>query len=110
MRKGFDGLFALVTQTLGRNVLAGDLYLFVSKTRRRAKVLFWDGTGLCIYAKRLERGRFTAPWAQSGSGNLEMTMSELALFLEGSKLAGKVALSPPPFVLAAGAGADRERI
>ena len=98
MRNGFDGLFAMVTQKLGRDVLAGDLFLFVSKTRRRAKVLFWDGTGLCIYAKRLERGRFTAPWARPDDGRLEMTVSELALFLEGSKLAGKVALSPPKFV------------
>lgn len=101
MRRGFDGLFALVTQGLGRDVLAGDMFLFVSKTRRRAKVLFWDGTGLCIYAKRLERGRFTAPWASGGSGCVEMTLSELSLFLEGSKLAGKVVLSPAPFKLEA---------
>lgn len=101
MRKGFDGLFGLVTRELGRDVLAGDMFLFVSKTRRRAKVLLWDGTGLCIYAKRLERGRFTAPWAREGNAALEMTVSELALFLEGSTLAGKVALSPAPFKLAA---------
>ena len=100
MRMGFDGLFALVTREMGRDVLAGDVFLFVSKTRRRAKVLLWDGTGLCIYAKRLERGRFTAPWRQ-GEQALEMTMSELALLLEGSKLAGKVALSPAPFKLPA---------
>jgi len=101
MRRGFDGLFALVTQGLGRDVLAGDMFLFVSKTRRRAKVIFWDGTGLVIYAKRLERGRFTAPWAKPDGGCLEMTMSELSLFLEGSKLAGKVVLSPAPFKLEA---------
>lgn len=100
MRRGFDGLFALVTQEMGRDVLAGDMYLFVNKTRRRAKVLLWDGTGLCIYAKRLERGRFTAPWAREGSVPLEMTTSELSLFLEGSKLAGRMALSPAPFTLA----------
>lgn len=100
MRKGFDGLFALATQTLGRDVLAGDLFLFVGKTRRRAKVLFWDGTGLCIYAKRLEgRGRFTAPWAKLSGGPIQMTMSELSLFLEGSQLAGRMALSPKLFVL-----------
>jgi transposase len=101
MRKGFDGLFGLVTRVLGRDVLAGDMFLFVNKTRRRAKVLLWDGTGLCIYAKRLERGRFTAPWAGEGNTALEMTVSELALFLEGSTLAGKVALSPAAFKLAA---------
>ena len=101
LRRGFDGLFGLVTQEMGRDVLAGDVFLFISKTRRRAKVLLWDGTGLCIYAKRLERGRFTAPWAQEENQALEMTMSELTLFLEGSTLAGKVALSPAPFLLAA---------
>jgi transposase len=99
MRRGFDGLFALATQALGRDVLAGDMFLFVGRTRKRAKVLFWDGTGLVIYAKRLERGCFTSPWARKEAGPLVMTMSELALFLEGSKLAGKVTLSPAPFVL-----------
>ena len=101
MRKGFDGLSGLVERELGRDPLSGDLFLFVNRNLRRAKVLLWDGTGLCIYAKRLSRGRFTAPWAREGEAALEMTMSELALFLEGSTLAGKVALSPAPFKLAA---------
>ena len=101
MRRSFDGLFSLVTQAMGHDVLAGDMFLFVSKTRKRAKVLFWDGTGLCVYAKRLERGRFTAPWALEAEGPLAMTMSELALFLEGSSWAGKVALSPSAFQLGA---------
>lgn len=99
MRKSFDGLCALVTETLGRDPLAGDLFLFVSKNRARSKVLFWDGTGLCVFAKRLEKGRFTAPWQSPLSRPLQMTTTELALFLEGSKLAGKIALSPPPFFL-----------
>lgn len=103
MRNGFDGLFALATQKLGRDVLAGDLFLFVGKTRKRAKVLFWDGTGLVVYAKRLEQGRFTSPWAKEGAPptSLTLTHAELALFLEGSALAGKVALSPPAFKLGA---------
>ncbi len=100
MRKGFDGLSALVQQGLGRDPLSGDVYLFVARNRQRAKALLWDGTGLCVYAKRLERGRFGAPW-EHGEGPLEMTMSELALFLEGSRLVGKVSLSPPAFSLAA---------
>jgi transposase len=104
MRNGFDGLFSLATQALGRDVLAGDMFLFVSKTRKRAKVLFWDGTGLVVYAKRLEKECFTAPWANA-SGPLTLTVSELALFLEGSKLAGRVALSPKPFTLEAPAKA-----
>ena len=88
-------------------MLSGDVFLFVSKNRKRAKALLWDGTGLCLYAKRLEKGRFTALWSNDAAlsnGTLRMTMSELALFLEGSALAGKMALSPPPFVFGEVAG------
>lgn len=99
MRKGFDGLSALVTQGLGRDPLAGDFYVFVNRTRRRAKVLLWDGTGLCIYAKRLERGRFACLWRDAPTAPLRLTVSELQLFLEGSTLVGRVPLSPTPFVL-----------
>ena len=92
---------SLVTLELRRDPLSGDLYLFVNRTRQRAKVLLWDGTGLCIYAKRLERGRFAALWRDGERAALRLTTSELALFLEGSTLVGKVPLSPAPFVLRA---------
>ena len=98
LRKGFDGLHALVAEQMQRNVLSGDLFLFVSRDRRRAKCLLWDGTGLCVYAKRLERGRFAKVWRE-GLGPLQLTQTELALFLEGSELVGKVALSPAAFSL-----------
>ena len=98
MRKSFDTLTALVVQQLGRDVLSGDMFLFIGKTRRRAKVIFWDGTGLCLYAKRLEKGLFAAPWACEGQGPVSMTVSELALLLEGSELVTKVPLSPAPWV------------
>ncbi|MGH7323842.1 MAG: IS66 family insertion sequence element accessory protein TnpB [Candidatus Rokuibacteriota bacterium] len=100
LRKGFDGLSALVSQGLGRDPLSGDCYLFVNATRKRAKVLLWDGTGLCIYAKRLERGRFACLWRDAAARVVRLTMSELQLFLEGSTLVGRVALSPAPFVIA----------
>jgi transposase len=98
MRKGFDGLAAVVTQDLGRDPLSGDVFLFVNRTRKRAKVLLWDGTGLCIYAKRLEQGRFACLWRETAGDTVRLTMSELALFLEGSLLVGRVKLSPDPFV------------
>ncbi len=97
LRKGFDGLSALVTQGLRRDPLSGDLFVFVSRTRKRAKVLLWDGTGLCIYAKRLEQGRFACLWRDAGKATLKVTLSELQLFLEGSALVGHVPLSPAPF-------------
>lgn len=98
LRKGFDGLSALVSRGLGRDPLSGDLFVFVNRNRQRAKVLLWDGTGLCLYAKRLERGRFACLWREGRSASLRLTVSELALFLEGSTLIGKVSLSPTPFV------------
>jgi transposase len=100
LRKGFDGLSGFVSQRLGRDPLSGDCYLFVNATRKRAKVLLWDGTGLCIYAKRLERGRFACLWRDADAPVVRLTMSELQLFLEGSALVGRVALSPAPFVVA----------
>ncbi len=96
MRKGFDGLSALVTDGLGRNPLDGEVYIFVSRDRVRTKVLHWDGTGLCVYAKRLERGRFAAVWRADGEAPMTLTVSELDLFLDGSTLVGRVALTPPP--------------
>jgi transposase len=94
MRKGFDGLSALVTEGLQRDPLNGDVYIFVSRDRVRAKVLHWDGTGLCIYAKRLERGRFAHLWRDDGESPMTLTVSELDLFLEGSTIIGRMALSP----------------
>jgi transposase len=95
LRKGFDGLAAEVAKHLGSEATSGDLYLFVSRDRIRAKVLWWDGTGLCIYAKRLEQGRFAALWERLRDGRVELSGSELALFLEGSREVGRRSLSPP---------------
>jgi transposase len=95
MRKNFDTLSAIVTETLRRDVLTGDLYLFVSRDRKRAKVLYFDGTGICLYSKRLEKGQFAAPWKRAKKSTIEMTLSELSLFVEGSEAIGRMALSPP---------------
>lgn len=91
MRKSFDTLSALVAHEMKRDLLEGDLFLFVGRDRKRAKVLYFDGTGLCLLSKRLEQGQFGAPWKQRRT---EMTLSELALFIEGSEAARKP-LSPP---------------
>lgn len=97
LRKGYDGLFGHVKQGLGRDPLSGDLFLFVSKRRKTCKVLVYDGTGLCIFSKRLERGRFASPWKKEGEV-VRMTASELALFIEGCELVGRRSLSPEVFV------------
>lgn len=91
MRKSFHTLAALVKVAMGRDVLEGDLFLFVGRDRRRAKVLFFDGTGLCLFSKVLSRGRFPAPWESEGT--LVLTQAELALFLEGAQVLGRI--SPP---------------
>lgn len=95
MRKGFDGLASLARNGLGKEPTSGDMFLFVSRDRVRAKVLLWDGTGLCLYSKRLERGRFAALWGHGRGDDLELTQSELQLFLEGNKEVAKKPLSPP---------------
>jgi len=76
LRKGFDGLSALVTQALARDPLSADGYLFVNATRKRAKVRLWDGTGQCIYAKRLEQGRFASLWGDAAASSVSLTMSD----------------------------------
>jgi transposase len=93
LRKGYDGLYGLVQRGLGSDVLSGDLFLFVNRRRTSCKVLLWDGTGLCIFCKRLEQGRFAALWRNDGKV-VRLTASELALFIEGCDLIGRRTLSP----------------
>jgi transposase len=97
LRRGYDGLSALVISQLQQDPLCGDCYVFLNRTRTRAKVLLWDGTGLCIYQKRLERGRFACLWRRGG-GTIELTMSELSLFLEGCQWVETISLSPQRFI------------
>lgn len=98
LRKGFDGLHGLVVSKLGKDPLCGDCFLFVNRARTRAKVLLWDGTGLCIYQKRLEQGRFAILWRDGDGRVVELTQSELSLFLEGCRLVERVRLSPAQYV------------
>jgi len=93
LRNGYDGLFGLVKSGLGHDPLSGDLFLFASRRRNSCKVLFWDGTGLCLFQKRLERGRFASLFNSDGK-TVQLTASELALFIEGCELVGRRSLSP----------------
>lgn len=94
MRKQHSSLAALVASAMKRDVMMGDVFVFVGKDRRRAKALVWDGTGLCLYSKRLLKGQFAAPWKRTTDGELTLTMSELALFFEGNETVLRIPLSP----------------
>ncbi len=94
MRKQYDGLWALATHAMKRDVFAGDLFVFIGRNRRRAKILYWDGTGLCLLQKRLDRGRFVAPWHRGAAEELALTTAELALLLQGCEWVGVTRLSP----------------
>jgi transposase len=107
LRKGYNGLVGIVETTLKRDILAGDLFLFVNVRRTICKVLLWDGTGLCIFMKRLEGGQFADVWRAAKDGILQMTSSELALFIEGCTIVGKTSLSPPSIARNQLAAGDR---
>lgn len=94
LRKGYNGLYGLVRNGMGRDPLSGDCYLFVNRKRTSCKVLLYDGTGLCIFMKRLECNRFAALWRGVSDEPLRLTSSELALFIEGCQLVGRESLSP----------------
>ena len=78
---GLDGLAALVQQALRENPFAGDLFVFRAKRADRVKILAWDGTGLCLFHKRLEKGRFVWPPVQDGV--IRLSAAQLGLLLEG---------------------------
>jgi len=88
MRKGFDGLYGLARDRLGGDPLSGHLFLFANARRNRLKVLYWDGSGLWVCAKRLEQGRFGWPAAVGGEAKVVLSHEELALLLGGIDLAG----------------------
>ena len=98
LRKGYNGLYGLVEHGLGHDPLSGDLFLFVNRRRTSCKVLLWDGTGLCIFSKRLERGRFANVWREDAE-MLTLTTNELQLFIEGCVLLSRQRLSPEQVVL-----------
>jgi len=86
MRKGFEGLYGLVRDKLGQDPLSGHLFLFTNRRRTRLKALVWDGSGLWVCAKRLERGRFHWPRRTDGP-SVTMRAEELAMLINGMDLA-----------------------
>jgi transposase len=81
MRKGMDGLAALAQTTLAENPFSGHIFVFRGRRGDLVKLLWFDGDGLCLFAKRLERGRFV--WPQAMSGTVALSAAQLSMLLEG---------------------------
>jgi transposase len=80
MRKSFDGLVALVQHALREDPLSGSLYVFTNRRRTLVKAVYWDRTGFCLFAKRLERGRFVIP---GDAETFELSEQAFRLLLDG---------------------------
>jgi len=81
MRKGFDGLASLAQRQLGKDPFSGQLFVFRGRRGDLVKVLSWDGQGLCLFSKRLEKGRFI--WPQAKDGAVSLSAAQLSMLLEG---------------------------
>jgi len=81
LRRGFTGLSAVAQTVLKQNPFSGHVFVFRGRRGDLIKLLWWDGDGLCLFAKRLERGRFI--WPQAESGTVSLTPAQLSMLLEG---------------------------
>jgi transposase len=82
-RKGIDGLYGIVKEDLGHDPLSGSVFAFTNRRRNRMKLLFADGSGQCLFIKRLERGGFRWPQVVEGQKSVEISAGQLALLLSG---------------------------
>jgi transposase len=81
LRKGMDGLAALVQTALAENPFSGHVFCFRGRRGDMVKLLWFDGDGVCLFVKRLERGRFV--WPQATNGSVSLTAAQLSMLLEG---------------------------
>ncbi|XHR27480.1 MAG: IS66 family insertion sequence element accessory protein TnpB [Chthoniobacteraceae bacterium] len=89
MRKGFNGLHALVSERLGEDIRGGTLFVFSNQRHNRIKLLYWDGTGIWLLTKRLERGVFSWPRdVEPGRTKLKLTPEALAMLTDGIDMHG----------------------
>jgi transposase len=87
LRRGYDGLAAIVQEAMEEDPLSGSLFVFVNRRGNRLKLLYWDETGYAIWMKRLEVGSFELPRVQEGtSPSVQITPAELSLILDGIEL------------------------
>ena len=81
LRRGFDGLSAQVQNVLHEQPFSGHVFVFRGRRGDIVKLLWWDGDGLCLFAKRLERGRFI--WPKAENGTVHLSRAQLSMLLEG---------------------------
>ena len=81
MRRGFTGLSGQVQTVLKQDPFSGHVFVFRGRRGDLVKLLWWDGDGLCLFAKRLERGRFI--WPKAENGTVALTRAQLSMLLEG---------------------------
>jgi len=81
LRRGFTGLSAAVQTTLEQDPFGGHVFVFRGRRGDLIKVLWWDGDGLCLFAKRLECGRFV--WPKVESGTVSLSRAQLSMLMEG---------------------------
>ena len=83
MRKGMDGLAAIVQETLKQEPYSGHLFVFRGSKASLIKILFWDGTGLCLFSKRLNRARFIWPHVDAEAKTIKLTAAQLTMLIDG---------------------------
>ena len=83
MRKGLDGLATLIQEQLKKDPFSGHLFVFRGKNASLLKILFWDGTGLCLFTKRLDQGGFVWPRMAGFEGSITLSPAQLAMLIEG---------------------------
>ena len=88
MRKGFDGLSGMVATKLNEDLQSGALFVFSNRSHTRLKIIYWDGSGLWLMAKRLEKGTFSWPKDTDGKTKLALRAEALAMLTDGVDLRG----------------------
>ena len=83
MRRGFDGLHALVTGAMQLDAFGGHLFVFANRRKDRVKILYWDRDGFAVWAKRLEEGTYAMPFGRDDEPRYEITAQELGALLSG---------------------------
>lgn len=83
LRRSYDGLGAMVEGFRDGGAMSGDVFVFFNKRRTQVRMLFWDGSGYCIFMKRLEAGTFRRVFSERLESHVEIEMAEMAMLLEG---------------------------